>query len=64
MDTHRAPYKLFKDAIDGYVAGLVEKREMLNSRYEDLKSGAVSPLTARFSSRTSAKGEDDMLNGQ
>jgi hypothetical protein len=28
----------------GYVAELVQTREMLNSRYDDLKSGRVKPI--------------------
>jgi hypothetical protein len=28
----------------GYVAELAETREMLNSRYDDLKSGRVKPI--------------------
>ena len=29
----------------GYVAELAETREMLNSRYDDLKSGRVKPIS-------------------
>jgi hypothetical protein len=43
--TGRAPDKLVEDAMAGYVAELVETREMLNSRYDDLKSGKVTPIS-------------------
>jgi hypothetical protein len=36
---------LVEDAIAGYVCELVETREMLNSRYDDLKSGRVKPIS-------------------
>ena len=44
IETGRAPDKLVEDAMAGYVAELVETREMLNSRYDDLKSGRVKPI--------------------
>ena len=36
--------QLLKDAMAGYVPELVQTREMLNSRYDDLKSGGVKPI--------------------
>ena len=44
LETGRAPDKLIEDAMAGYVAELAETREMLNSRYDDLKSGRVRPI--------------------
>jgi predicted transcriptional regulator len=44
VETGRAPDKLLEDAMAGYVAELVQTREMLNSRYDDLKSGRVKPI--------------------
>jgi hypothetical protein len=44
IETGRAPDKLLEDAMAGYVAELVQTREMLNSRYDDLKSGRVKPI--------------------
>jgi predicted nucleotidyltransferase len=41
IETGRAADKLLEDAMAVYVAELVETREMLNSRYDDLKSGKV-----------------------
>jgi hypothetical protein len=36
--------KLVQDVIDGYFDELTQTREMLNSRYDDLKSGKVKPI--------------------
>ena len=35
---------LLQDALAGYFDELIEAREMLNSRYDDLKSGRVKPV--------------------
>jgi len=45
IETGRAPDKLVEDAMAGYVAELIETREMLNGRYDDLKSGKVKPIS-------------------
>jgi predicted transcriptional regulator len=45
IETGRAPDKLVEEAVAGYVAELVETREMLTSRYDDLKSGRVKPIS-------------------
>jgi predicted transcriptional regulator len=45
IETGRAPDKLLEDAMAAYVDELVETREMLNSRYDDLKSGRVKPIS-------------------
>jgi hypothetical protein len=44
VETGCAPEKLIEDAVAGYFADLVETREMLDSRYVDLKSGRVKPI--------------------
>jgi predicted transcriptional regulator len=44
IETGRAPDKLLEDAMAGYVAELAETRDMLDSRYDDLKSGRVKPI--------------------
>jgi predicted transcriptional regulator len=36
--------QLIEDALAGYVADLAQTREMLDSRYDDLKSGRVKPI--------------------
>jgi predicted transcriptional regulator len=35
---------LIEDAMAGYLAELAQVREMLEGRYDDLKSGRVTPL--------------------
>jgi predicted transcriptional regulator len=44
VETSCAPEKLVEDAMAGYVAELAQTREMLDSRYDDLKSGRVKPI--------------------
>ncbi len=44
IETGCAPEKLIEDAMAGYFADLAQTREMLNSRYDDLKSGRVKPI--------------------
>jgi predicted transcriptional regulator len=40
----RAPNDLIEDAMAAYLQELAQVREMLDSRYDDLKSGRVKPL--------------------
>jgi len=42
--TGRAPDDLIEDAMAGYLQELAQVRTMLDSRYDDLKSGIVKPL--------------------
>lgn len=42
--TGRAPDELVEDAMAGYLKELAETREMLDSRYDDIKSGRVKPI--------------------
>jgi len=34
-----------QDVVEGYFDELAQTREMLNSRYDDLKSGRVKPIS-------------------
>ena len=43
-ETGRGPDELVEDAVAGYFEELSQTREMLNSRYDDLKSGRVKPI--------------------
>jgi hypothetical protein len=45
IETGCAPEKLIEDALAGYFADLAQTREMLDSRYDDLKSGRVRPIS-------------------
>ena len=40
----RAPNDLIEDAMAAYLQELSQVREMLDSRYDDLKSGRVKPV--------------------
>ena len=40
-ESGRAAIELVRDAVAGYVDEVVGTREMLNSRYDDIKSGKV-----------------------
>lgn len=42
--TGRAPDELVQDALAGYLEELASLRETLDSRYDDLKSGRVTPV--------------------
>jgi hypothetical protein len=54
--------KLVEDAMAGYVPDLAQTREMLNSRYDDLKSGRVKPIDGEAFFENLRKREDDLLN--
>jgi hypothetical protein len=38
------PDEIVQDVVEGYFDELARTREMLNSRYDDLKSGRVKPI--------------------
>jgi hypothetical protein len=44
-ETGRGPDELVEDAMAGYFDELAQTREMLDSRYDDLKSGRVKPIS-------------------
>ena len=37
--------ELVQDVVEGYFHDLAQTREMLNSRYDDLKSGRLKPIS-------------------
>ena len=43
-ETGCPPEKFIEDALAGYGPEFAEAREMLDSRYDDLKSGRVKPI--------------------
>ena len=56
----RGTDELLQDALAGYLDELVGTRDMLNSRYDDLKSGRVKPIDgeeafARLNAKTEAE---------
>jgi hypothetical protein len=52
---------LIGDAMAGYVAELAQTREMLNSRYDYLKSGRVRPLDGEEVFEGRRRREDELL---
>ena len=61
-ETGRAPDKLIEDALAGYVSELVQTRQMLDERYDDLKSGRVTPIDGEAFFESLRKREDELLN--
>ncbi len=56
----RGPDELLQDALAGYFDELAQTRDMLNSRYDELKSGRVKPIDgeeafARLKAKTQAQ---------
>jgi len=43
--TGRAPDDLVEDAMAGYLQELAQSREMLDGRYDDIKSARVKPIS-------------------
>ena len=58
-ETGRSTDELVEDAIAGYFEELAQTREMLNSRYDELKGGKVKPIDgeAFFENLRRRKGE-------
>jgi hypothetical protein len=57
----RATDDLVEDAMAGYLQELLQTREILNSRYDDLKSGRVKPLDGEEFFESLRRREDDLL---
>jgi len=62
VETGRAPRELLEDAMAGYLAELTQAREMLNSRYDELKSGRVSSIDGEAFFESLRKREEELLN--
>jgi len=45
--TGRAPDDLVEDAMTGYLAELSQVRDMLDSRYDDIKDNRVQPIDGK-----------------
>lgn len=59
-ESGRGTDDLVEDAMAGYFAEVLQAREMLNSRYDNLKSGKVKPIDgeeafARLKAKTEAE---------
>lgn len=60
----RGTDELVEDAMAGYFAEVLQIRETLNSRYDDLKSGNVIPMDGEEFFDTLRRREDELLNKQ
>jgi predicted transcriptional regulator len=59
--TGRAPDELVEDAMAGYLKELSETREMLDSRYDDIKSGHVKPIDGEAFFESLRQREEELL---
>ena len=57
----RATDELVEDAMTGYLAEVVEVRNMLDSRYDDIKSGGVEPIDGESFFDNLRQREDELL---
>ena len=55
---------LVQDVIGGYIDELARTREMLDSRYDDLKSGRVQPIDGEEFFESLRRREDELLHGR
>ncbi len=60
-ETGRGPADLIEDAMAGYFEELARTRQMLNSRYDDLKSGSVEPVDGEDFFERLRRREDELL---
>ena len=59
--TGRGAEELVQDVVAGYVDELASVREMLNGRYDDLKSGRVKPVDGEVFFEQLRQREDERL---
>jgi predicted DNA-binding protein len=52
---------LVEDAMAGYLAEVTETRNLLDSRYDDIKSGRVQPVDGEAFFETLRQREDELL---
>ena len=57
----RATDDLVEDALAGYLTEMAEAREMLDGRYDDVKSGRVSPIDGEAFFAGLRECEDELL---
>ena len=53
--------ELVQDVVEGYFDELAQTRDMLNSRYDDLKSGRVKPIDGEEFFANLRRREDELL---
>ena len=60
--TGRATEELVQDAMVGYLADLADVREMLDRRYDEVKSGNVKPIDGEAFFESLRQREDELTN--
>jgi hypothetical protein len=60
-ETGRGPDELVEDAMAGYFDELARTRQMLDGRYDDLKSGRVQPIEGEEFFENLRRREDELL---
>lgn len=60
-ETGRAADELVEDAMAGYFGELAQVRGMLDSRYDDLKSGRVKPVDGEALFESLRQREEELL---
>ena len=60
-ESGRGTDDLVEDAMAGYFDEVLQAREMLNSRYDDLKSGSVKPIDGEQFFESLRRHEDELL---
>jgi len=63
-ETGRPTGELVEDVVAGYFEELAQTREMLNSRYDDLKGGRVKPIDGEAFFESLRSREDELLKKQ
>ena len=63
-ETGRPTNELVEDAVLGYFNELAQTREMLNSRYDDLKNSRVKPIDGEEFFERLKRREDELLRSQ
>jgi hypothetical protein len=55
---------LMEDAMAGYLQEVTEVRQMLDSRYDDIKSGRVTPVEGEVFFESLRQVEDELLKNR
>ena len=58
----RGADEIVQDVVAGYLDGLAGVRELLDTRYDDLKSGRVKPVDGETFFENLRKREEELLN--
>lgn len=64
LETGRSADELVQDAIAGYFKELIEVRGLLDSRYDEIKSGKVQPLDGEAFFESLRRREDELIHSR